>query len=370
MPPKPPALDLADPGDRELAGRVCELLPDGVITVFGDGTIEHANRRAGQICGTRPEDLDGQPVTKALPLQGLNGCDWWAVSEPSRSLRTTTGHREKTLILPNGRVVLVTARYLRHPDGSLFAILLGLRDAAERMRAERALADNVTMVAHELRSPVASITGFTATLLRQWERVDDASKQVMLHTIQDDAERVTRLVNELLDIARIDARSLPIRPRQVDVAALLAAQVSRRVAMGEDADRFVVEIEDDLTELWADPDRLEQVVTNLVDNAVRHGAGQVGLRAGLATLDGGAKVVRLCVVDEGDGIPEQDRELVFSRFWQGGAKAGTGLGLFIVRGIVEAHGGTVRVGDRPGGGALFEAFLPAAEPGGGAAPLA
>lgn len=357
-----PELDVADPGARELAEEASELLPDGFIAVLGDGTVDYVNRRAAQICGLSAGDLCGHDVREVLPFQDLNGRDWWALSDPPRTLAITTGHREKTLMLPSGRVVLVTARYLRDPDGRLAAMLLGLRDAAERLRAEKAVAELITTVAHELRSPVAAITGFTSSLLRHWDRVEDADKQVMLQTIQGDAERVTRLVTELLDISRIDSRSLPIRPQKIDIAAVLTTQVARQVATGEDESRFEIEVEPDVPELWADPDRLEQVVTNLVENALRHGAGQVRLGAMAATTDAGDPAVRLCICDEGDGIPETDRELVFSRFWQGGAKAGTGIGLFLVRGIVEAHGGTARVGDRPTGGAQLEVLLPVGAP--------
>lgn len=353
---------IADHYARELADNASELLPDGLIAVFADETIDYVNRRAAQICGFTAEEMRGRRLREVLPFQDLHGRDWWSLSDPSRALHITTGHREKMLMLPSGRVVLVSARYLRHPDGRLFAILLGMRTAMERLRAEKAMAEVITTVAHELRSPVASITGFTDSLLRHWDRVGDDDKRVMLETVKADAERVTRLVGELLDISRIDAGSLPIRPRQVDVEAMLSGQVARRVASGEDPDRFRVEVAEDLPELCADPDRLEQVVTNLVDNALRHGAGRVRLRALAATTVTEAPAVRLCVCDEGDGIPEANRELVFSRFWQGGAKAGTGIGLFLVRGIVEAHGGTVRAGETRSGGAQLEVLLPAHGP--------
>lgn len=357
-----PAIDIADEGSRNLANEASELLPDGFVAVLEDGTIDYVNRRAANICGLAPQEMQGQPLREVLPFQDLRGRDWWALTDPARALHITTGHREKTLMLPSGRVVLVSARYLRYPDGRLFAMLLGLRTAIERIRAERAMAELITTVAHELRSPAASITGFTSSLLRHWDRVADEDKQVMLETIQQDAERLTRLVTELLDISRIDSRSLPVRPEPVDVDGALNAHVARRAANHHDATRFVVEVEPDVPVLWADPDRLEQVVTNLVDNALRHGAGRIHLRAGAAALASGAPGVRLCVADEGDGIPEAVRELVFSRFWQGGAKGGTGIGLFLVRGIVEAHGGTARVVDGPFGGAHLEVLLPAHRP--------
>lgn len=357
-----PAVDLTDEGSRNLANEASELLPDGFVAVREDGTIAYANLRAARICGLAREEMTGRGLREVLPFQDLHGRDWWTLTDPARALHITTGHREKTLMLPSGRVVLVSARYLRHPDGRLFAMLLGLRTAVERMRAEKAMAELITTVAHELRSPAASITGFTSSLLRHWERVSDEDKQVMLETIRQDAERLTRLVTELLDISRIDARSLPVRPEPVDVDGVVRAHVARRVAAAEDASRFVIEVEADLPDVWADPDRLEQVVTNLVDNALRHGAGRIHLHAGSATLTNGAPGVRLCVADEGDGIPESVRELVFSRFWQGGAKGGTGIGLFLVRGIVEAHGGTARVVDGPFGGAHLEVLLPTHRP--------
>jgi PAS domain S-box-containing protein len=351
-------LDVSDPADRALADEASELLPDGFIAVSADGTIDYVNRRAAQICGIAADDLRGRDIRVALPLQDMQGRDWWSLCDPRRTLSITTGHRETMLILPSGAVVLLTARFLRHPDGRLLATILGLRDAAARMRAEKAMAELITTVAHELRSPISSITGFTSSLLRHWERLGDEDRRVMIQTVQGDAGRVMRLVTELLDISRIDARSLPLRPSDLDLAGVLTAHVARRLATGEEDERFELDVPADLPRVWADGDRIEQVLTNLVDNALRHGAGQVSVQARATTTDDGLPGVLICVGDEGDGIPEANRELVFSRFWQGGSKSGTGIGLFLVRGIVEAHGGTVRVGEHPSGGAVLEVVLP------------
>lgn len=353
--------DVADETGRARAARVAQLLPDGFVAIDAEGTIVIANRRAAAICGIPEEGLTGRKAREVLSFQDVPGNSYWDEADPVDTLHITTGHREKMLILPNGRVVLVTARYLRNPDGSLFASILGLRDAAERMRAERQMTDFIAAIAHELKSPIASMTGFTGSLLRHWDRFADEDKQVMLRTIQEDGARVMRLVTDLLDVSWIDSGSLTLRQRPLDVGAIFAAQVSRQVARGESADRFHVEVHDDLPELWADPDRLEQIVTNLVDNALRHGAGQVCLKA-TAQHIGDQPAVMLCICDEGDGIPEENRELVFSRYWQGGSRAGTGIGLFIVRGLVEAHGGTVQVGERDDGGAQIDVLLPAGEP--------
>lgn len=335
-----------------------EFHPDGLVAVDANGVIDFVNARAARITGIPVESLEGRALAEALPFQDLDGMTWWEFVDPWRTLAIVTGHRERTLLLPNGHLVLVTARYLRNPDGSILAVVLGLRDAAGRMRAERKMADTLTTVAHELRSPIAGITGFSASLLQHWDRLGDDDKQTMLRMIQGDAERVTRLISELLDVSRIDAHSLRIRPRPVDLAEMVRAHVSRQVASGESHERFEVLIAPDLPHLWADRDRLEQVVTNLVENALRHGAGNVCLQVQPDELADGQPGVRLSVLDEGDGIPEENRELVFSRNWHGAARSGTGLGLYLVRGLVEAHGGRVRIGDSPSGGALIDVVLP------------
>lgn len=179
----------------------------------------------------------------------------------------------------------------------------------------------------------------------------------MLETIEADADRVTRLITELLDASRINVGRLTVHAQPLYLLPRLEAQVERRVAAGAEREHFVVDVPDDLPPLWADPDRLEQIVANLVENAVRHGRGTVRISAERSELDG-RRAVDLVVSDNGDGIAPQHRELVFSRFWQGGAKHGTGLGLYLVRGLVEAHGGVIRVEDAPGGGARMRASFP------------
>lgn len=342
-----------------LAIAAAEFHPDGVVTVDSQGLVDFVNTRAEKVTGIRRDELQGRHFTEALPFRDMQGRVWWDFADPWSTLKIVTGHRERMLLLPNGCMVLLTAQYMRNPDGSILALILSLRDAAGRVRAERATAELLTTVAHELRSPIAGVTGFTDSLLQHWDRFEDEDRRTMLRTIKGDAERVSRLVSELLEVSRLDAHSLRIRPRPFDIVTALTTQVTRRVASGEEEERFVVDVDVELPEVWADPDRLEQVITNLVDNALRHGSGRVFLEASAAHTPAGEAGIRIRICDEGEGIPEQERELVFSRRWRGGSKSGTGLGLFLVRGLVHAHGGTVRLGDRPGGGLMVEVLLPA-----------
>ncbi len=343
----------------ELAVNGLEFIPDGLIAAVGpDATVRFMNTRAEQITGIDAADALGRDIREALPLQDLEGQSWWEVTDPWHGLLTRTGHRERLLVLPSGRELLVTAKYVRGgPGGEVRAVVVGLRDAEGRRRAEAESAALLTTVAHELRSPLTGVKGFSSTLLRNWDRFTDDQKRLMLETIEADADRVTRLITELLDASRINAGRLTVHAQPLELRPRLEAQVARRVAAGAERDGFVVDVPDDIGPLWADPDRLEQVVTNLVENAVRHGRGVVRLQGRRAVL-GDAPAVDLIVSDDGDGIAPQHRELAFSRFWQGGAKSGTGLGLYLVRGLVQAHGGTVSAEEAPGGGALMRATFP------------
>jgi PAS domain S-box-containing protein len=333
-------------------------LPDGVLVVDPSGVILVANPAAGRILGTPVEGLVGQSVQEALPLLDSQSRDWWTCTDPVNGLDTRTRQPELVLQLSRGpmkgRELLLTASYVRDPNRVLQRVVLVLRDSRARERTDRSRADLVSTVAHELRSPLTSVKGFTATLLAKWDRFNDEQKMLMLQTVNSDADRVTRLLTELLDVSRIDAGRLEMRRQVIDLPAAVRKAVAGRIAGGDAEDRFVVNVLGELPEIWADPDKLDQVIGNLVENALRHGAGTVTVT--VAPYDNGAEVL---VEDEGEGIPPETAARVFTRFWRGNRGRGTGLGLYIVKGLVEAHGGSVEVGRADSGGARFRFVLPA-----------
>ncbi len=336
--------------------------PDGLVVADARRAVVVFNRAAERITGIDAGAAIGKDLEDALPLEGLDGRAWWPCARPYDGLRSATGHPERNLILPGGQEVLVTSRYLRDvPRGPVTRVVVALRGTRHRAREELSRAELVSTVAHELRSPLTSVKGFTATLLAKWDRFSDEQKRLMLETVEADADRVTRLISELLDIARIDSNRLALRRQPVDLARVLDRHVASMAARGEDPDRFVVRIADDIPELWVDADKLDQVLGNLLENAVRHGAGTVTIEAEPTprTEVRGASVT---VTDEGEGIADEARDRVFTRFWRSGRRGGTGLGLYIVRGLVEAHGGRIEVGQGPSGGARFRFVLPAATP--------
>jgi signal transduction histidine kinase len=340
-------------------------LPDGLLIADHTGQVICFNSAAARITALRPQDVLGRPVEQALPLEDLEGRRWWQLTDPYGGLAIRAGQPERNLLLPGGREVLVAARYIRErPTGPLRRLVVTLRGTDARRRTERSHAELIATVAHELRSPLTSVKGFTATLLAKWERFTDDQKKLMLETVDADANRVTRLIAELLDISRIDSGRLEVRRQPVDMAAAVQRHVDGHVAAGQRRDRFTVRVGQPLPALWADPDKIDQVLGNLLENAVRHGEGTVTIEMAPSQANGErwSTGTAVTVSDEGPGIPEESMSRVFTRFWRGSKRGGTGLGLYIVKGIVEAHGGTIAVGRAAGGGAEFRFILPVGAP--------
>ncbi|KJY40929.1 histidine kinase, partial [Streptomyces sp. NRRL S-444] len=177
----------AEPGDPcEFAGIGVEPddLPDGLVVADDTGRVICFNSAAARITALAPDAALGARIDRALPLEDLDGRRWWTLTDPYGGLATRRGQPERNLLLPGGREVLVSARYVRtHPTGPVCRLVVTLRGTEARRRTERSHAELIATVAHELRSPLTSVKGFTATLLAKWERFTDDQKRLMLETV-------------------------------------------------------------------------------------------------------------------------------------------------------------------------------------------
>lgn len=327
--------------------------PDGVLIAGPDERILFANDLARTMTGI--DDPIGMHLDNALPLDDLKGHAWFDVTDPYGGLAIRTRIAEQPWFSPHGIEYLVTARMSRDEDGAVVRVVVSLRNARVRKVHDREQSDLVATVAHELRSPLTGIKGFSSTLLTKWDRFSDEQRQLMLETIDADADRLTRLITELLDAARIDAGRLALRREGVELTSLIGRLLT---SFGSgDGLLNLLDAADDVPVIWADRDRLLQVFTNLIENAMRHGGGL--RRLTVEPSDGGVLVQ---VIDDGPGIAIEDRTRVFSRFWRFGPGAGSGLGMFIVAGIVDEHGGSIEIEDAPERGANVRVWLPISEP--------
>lgn len=344
---------------------VLAALPDGVVVIDHERRICLVNPRAERLIGHPAEELLGRPAVEGLPLRVPTGGSWWECLDPWEGLSTRTGHRERMLMLLGGRHLLVTMSFVRaRRGGPVDQVIVVLRDTDQRRRSEAGTAELLSLVAHELRSPLSSIRGFSGTLQRRWERFSESQRRLMIETIAEDSQRLSRLLNELLDVSRLDASRLRVNLRPVDLQAAVSAHIDRLVAAGHDRGRFVwTGSSPSCAEVWADSDRLDQILANLLENALRHGAGTVTVSTReSAPGPGDVPMVEIMVEDEGPGIDPELYPLIFEKFWHGSQRGSTGLGLYLVKGLAEAHGGGVGVGRSRSGGAAFWVTLPAAQP--------
>ena len=233
-----------------------------------------------------------------------------------------------------------------------------------QVRASRdAQRDFVANVSHELKTPLTSIQGYSQAIL-DGTADDPETVQRSAAIVHDEAERMARMVSELLDLARIESGQIVMRQEQVELRALLENVVERFRLQAEDAGVVLTTQAADLPPLTGDGDRLAQVFINLLDNALKHTppGGQVTVMAELLTPSSAGKAVQVTVSDNGQGIPPEDLPRVFERFYQVDKSrkhtGSVGLGLVIAREIVEAHGGSIEAESIVGLGTRFSVLLP------------
>jgi signal transduction histidine kinase len=337
-----------------------DRLPDAVLEVDGDCRIRAANAAAAALTGHPVEALVGQLLTDDLEPRGPDGRSLCALGwHPSARLPSVTRIPEQEVWLrtASGRQVrsLVTGRYERDADGRLTGAVLVLRDGARRRPAVGDGIEVISTVSHELRSPLTSVKGYTSLLINRWDRLAEEQKRMMLEQVHHDADRVTRLVTELLDISRLESGRLVLRRQMVDLIPLVNG-VLEKVRMMETRLAAAVEFPENFPHVYADPDKIEQVLTNLVENAAKYADPQSlhvtgGLENGQVTV---------AVADRGEGIPDSDLPRVFTKFFRRAETrpTGSGLGLWISRGLVEAHGGRLVVESAVGQGSVFRFTLP------------
>ena len=219
-----------------------------------------------------------------------------------------------------------------------------------------AFAEMISKIAHELRSPLTSVKGFSATLVKRWDAFTDEQRKQFVATIHQDSLRMARVVAEVVDLARIESGRLELNPSDVHLLSL-CEKAHANVSNLPGAERVSIEVSDDLF-VRGDFDRLEHVVSNLIENAVKfsdEGSITVGAQAQPENK------VELRVSDLGVGIDSEILPGVFDGPAPRGGRAtpsGTGLGLYLSRRLIEAHGGTISAASEPGEGSTFTVVLP------------
>jgi signal transduction histidine kinase len=334
-------------------GSSWDQLPDAVMGITEDGVVTVVNDRCRVVLGLG-RDAIGRPAEAVLDVRDDAGLRLRL--PPARSpVATRQAERLVRVREPSGRArpIAITGRWA----GDTW--VMSARNAGRREVLERVHGDVVATVSHEIRSPLASVKGFARTLIGRWDRFSDEQKLTMLRTIDADADRVTRLLTDLLEVSRIDAGRVRLARAPGDLGALAEAVVDKARHRYLDVDRpLTVVVDPETPSVPLDADRIEQVLTNLVDNAIGH--GEVG--PVLVEVRPDRQGARVTVTDTGPGIPPEMYDQLFRKFGRGRSdrRSGTGLGLYIGRGLTEAHGGRLWHEPAPDHGASFHMWLPPA----------
>jgi|GEM_PF-92294 len=367
-------------------GRLDALLEssgDGIMVLRPDLSIERFNRALASLTGWPAEEATGRqhddvvvwarPTTDTTLTQAMEQGWPSTVQARTRESRTAAGRAataSRTLYVEgelrrrNGSVVSVGITYapLLTRTGRVINIICTVRDIT-RFREADVLKDTfISVVSHELKTPVAIIKGYAETLRRPEARRNPALVDEMLTSITEESDRLARLVDDLLDASRLQAGGLPFRDVEDVDLRFVARRVIERYASHAPQHQLVLDFTpaDDFPTVRGDPQRLEQVLDNLVSNAIKYSP-----RGGVVEIKGEASTVEVVVSvrDEGVGIPLEEQERIFTRFHrienpETRAVSGTGLGLYLTRAIVRAHGGRCWVDSIPGQGATFYVALP------------
>lgn len=268
---------------------------------------------------------------------------------------------EISLARPKARTLQVRFFPIHDAEGGYLGMGLLVRDITKEKELEEIKSQLLSTVSHELRTPLASIKGFATTLLREDVVWDEESRREFLCIIDEESDRLSELIGNLLDMSRLETGELPVDPEPMHLQPIIEETAAEFQRMSS-RHRIQVDLPPEVPRVMADPRRARQVLRNLVENAVKYspGGGEIVISAEAKQRD-----LQVCVSDTGIGIEAEQQVRIFDRFFQVDSAStrqvgGSGLGLSISKAIVEAHGGSIWVDSQPGAGSKFCFTLPLA----------
>jgi PAS domain S-box-containing protein len=323
-----------------------------------------------RLTGWRADEVYGVPCHEVLQAQSQGQDCRQDICPALESDQLGSSFAECQIRTRDGRRIDVGVSYgvIRDARGRLGGVVEVIRDISQQKELDRLRSDFVSTVSHELRTPLALIKGYAATLLRPDIVLEGDTQHRFIQQIDEATNRLTRLIDNLLNASRIEAGRLEVTPVSLDVGRLLAKVVNDMRAAAADH-RLVSQVMVEHPTALADPDKVEQVLINLLHNAIKFSPPDstitLCIEEGPRDEATGRGFWLVSVQDQGRGVLPEHRERIFERFYQvetGVARSvsGTGLGLYICKNLVEAHGGRIWVEAAPGGGSIFRFTLPRA----------
>jgi signal transduction histidine kinase len=337
--------------EREQAAFVLDLVGDGIFLVDEAGIVRLWNRAAAQVTGIAAQDVCNNALVATFP-------EWPALVE--RIPESAHGQPTRSVTLPvnvRSRDLWLSFVAVRGDGGVVYAF----RDLTSERRLDEEKSDFISTISHELRTPMAAVFGAAQTLLERESELTPEQRRQMLEMVATQASRLSEITEAVLLATQLDRGTLSVHTEPVDLGALARATVeTMRTHLPRGAE-VEVEVAPEVGAATGASDRIQQVLVNLLDNALKYGGDPVSVR-----VEQSNGFVRLVVADSGPGIPYVEQSRIFEKFYRAGpeltrSSGGTGLGLYISRELVQRMGGTLRVQSEPGSGAAFVVELPRAE---------
>ncbi|KUO65906.1 MAG: hypothetical protein APF84_01210 [Gracilibacter sp. BRH_c7a] len=337
--------------EKEKIERILSGMSDGVISFNKLGRIIHYNPRAKELLDNCPDIQENNIIQDCKHLTQLSNLyDTILLTKEPMQSNLTVGRR----------LLVVKLSPLEDQDtGDLTGVIAVLYDITKEHRLEEMRKEFVANVSHELRTPISLIQGYAEAL--NDEMADSVEQQrEFIKTISDESKHLNRMVEDLLELSRLQAEVTSIIKETVDINELVSNIKHKfKKELVEHSTEFIIEVDSQAKTVWADSFRLEQIIINLLSNSLRYSQG------GLVNLNTRAvqNGVEIIFSDNGQGISEDDLPFIFERFYRieksrNREKGGTGLGLSIVKNLVEAHGGTINAQSKHGQGVSFIMYFP------------
>jgi len=348
--------------EKQRMGALLDSAADGILILGPDHQIERCNPAMARLLGVPMESLRGKKHGDVIRFNKYSDgvtleqaqSDGWPLT-PHATL-----YVEGDLERPGGFPLPVGITYasLMSPGGVLLNIIASVRDITRFREAEELKSTFISVISHELKTPVALIKGYVGTLLREDMSWDVTASREFLQIIEEEADRLTDLIENLLDASRLQAGVLSINLAEVNLD-YLARQIADRFRTQTSLHQFLIDFPVGFPVILGDVDRLTQVFTNLISNAIKYSPSGGEIR--IAGQVHGNQVV-VCVSDQGPGIASEDIPHVFDRFYRAKEASrttkGTGLGLYLAKAVIDAHQGRIWVDPKPGDGARICFSLP------------
>jgi signal transduction histidine kinase len=341
----------ATAAEREHAARVLEAVGDGVFLLGDDGTVQLWNRAAEVVTGRRRDAALGRPVGELFE-------DWQAIA---CEIPVAEGHSAaRPVTVPadiGGQELWLSFVAVRSSAGVVYAF----RDLSTERRLDEAQRDFIATVSHELRTPMTAVLGAAKTLLRNDIDLTPERRRELLEMIGVQGTRLTQITEEILLANRLDRGDLRIEANRLDLGELVRATVEAMRPRLPSSISLTTKLEGNGGAAVGDRNRVEQVLVNLLDNAIKYSPDGGAVVVSTARVP---EAVRVTVEDHGIGVPTTEQSAIFEKFYRADphlrqVPGGTGLGLYISRELVHRMGGRIGVRSRPGTGSTFFFELPA-----------